>query len=111
MQIALGVDYQELDWQMCAYIEFLWLQGQSKEIAAFLISGVQHFLLTKRKFPGANVLLRVWRLDERPNRAPVLPSCLLLAMVGACFHSLLYDVGIVLLLGFAGFLRTGEATA
>ena len=86
-------------------VEFRWRQGVS----------IWHSCQSPRRWSSVKGHLRVtwrllktWRINEVPNRAPPLPEVALKAMVGwAIFHEHM-DFAISLLLGFYGLLRTGE---
>ena len=108
MGIGPAMCYGELDRQLGEYLEYLWESGDSKSLAADTLSGVQHFLRVKRVFSGGWSLFKAWGKLELPNRAPPLPELVLTGMVGLAFSLGRHDLASLLLIGFGGFLRTGE---
>ena len=95
--------------QICEYVEWLWDNGFAKSEAGDCLSGIQHFLKVKRRFPTAWSLFRAWTLLEPPCRAPPIPAEVLFGMAGAASATGYYNYALVLLVGFGCFLRTNEA--
>ena len=104
-----AVSFEDLDHQLSEYVEWLWDGGFAKNEAGDCLSGVQHFLRVRRKFPTAWNLFKQWTMLEPPCRAPPLPLEVLLGMVGAAKAAGLMSVCVVLLTAFGCFLRTNEA--
>ena len=104
----LAENYIDLDRQICYYIEHLWHEGDSVNLACDVISGIQHFLLTRRSFPGAWSLVHAWRRVELPHRAPPILPDILLAFAGVAIAVNRHDYAILLLVGFHCMLRTAE---
>ena len=107
----LADSWDELDLQVMAYMETLWEEGDSKTFAANTLNGIQHLLCTRRVLPGGWKLLRTWDKKELPNRAPPLPSSVLLGMAGFAAREGRIDIAALLLVGFHAMLRTCEFLA
>ena len=100
--------WEELDWQVCWWLECLWEEGISKSYGNDTCSGLQHLLLTKRILPGALSLIGTWSKLEMPNRAaPMLPEFILALADYANMRGRPF-VAATLLLAYHGFLRAGE---
>ena len=105
---GFAFDWDALDIQVCEWIEHCWAEGECRAMAADTLSGVQHFLLTRRRLPGGWKLLTTWQRAELPNRAPPLPRNVVLAIAGIAWAQGRPDVAAVVLLGFHCMLRTME---
>jgi hypothetical protein len=101
-------DYEQLDNQLCLYLEALWQEGESKGLANDVLSGAQHFLLTRRRFLGAWHLLTTWGRMEVPCRAPPFPLLVVLALAGYAVAQRREEFAAILLAAFHCILRTGE---
>ncbi|CAK0820073.1 unnamed protein product, partial [Prorocentrum cordatum] len=73
------------------------------------LSGVQHLLRTRRRYPGAWQLLTVWGRLEIPQRAPPMPAQVCTALAGWALSRGEVAFAAVLLVAFHLCLRTGEA--
>jgi hypothetical protein len=100
--------WDELDVQLCAFLESLWEDGESKGIANDVLSGTQHFLLTRRRLQGSWQLLTTWGRLELPCRAPPMLSHIALAIAGLALSIQRVDYAALVLLSFHCFLRSGE---
>ena len=107
----LAVDYEQLDQQICSFIEYLWADGASKRYACDVLSGAQHFLMTRRKFAGGWQLLTTWSRLELPSRAPPISEFIVQAIIGMALEQNRIDFSALLALAFHGCLRTGEMFA
>lgn len=107
--ISLPQKRENLDPLLAEYIEHLWSTGEGRGLASDTVAGLQdldpklrgHLALTWR-------LLKTWRVNEVPNRAPPLPEAALKAMIGRSFFNEEYLFGLSLMVLFYGLLRTGE---
>ena len=79
-RIAIPATVEDLDPILCDYVETLWQEGEARNTAGDTLSGVSHFLRTRRQFPGAWQLLSVWQKLEMPARAPPLTAAMVLAI-------------------------------
>ena len=104
----LADDWERLDLQLGNFIEYLWSEGETRQRAADSLSGAQHFLQTRRHFPGAWRLLSTWQRMEMPDRAPPLPPLVLFALCGLAEAQGRSDFVAVLLLSFHCMLRSME---
>jgi hypothetical protein len=100
--------WDELDLQLCSFLESLWEDGESKGIANDVLSGTQHFLLTRRRLQGSWQLLTTWGRLELPCRAPPMLSHIALAIAGLAVSIQRVDYAALTLLSFHCFLRSGE---
>ena len=66
--------FEYLDSQLCGYIEHLRLSGEGRNLAGDGFSGAQLFLRTKKRFPAAWDLFKVWYRMEMPKRVPPLTA-------------------------------------
>eukprot|EP00971_Amphidinium_carterae_P146876 2910840-Amphidinium_carterae.1 len=74
-----------LDALLCAFLEHLWMCGDSKSIAANTLSGIQHFVPACRRHIAASWrLYSAWGRTELPARAPPLPRLHMLALAAYC---------------------------
>ena len=103
-----AADFDIMEQQLVQYLEQLWYEGESKGYAADALSGVQHFLNSRRRFAGAWQLLTTWSRLEIPCRAPPFTLPIVLALAGIAWSERLYDIAALLLTGFHCCLRTGE---
>jgi hypothetical protein len=100
---------EAFDEVLCAYIEFLWQDGEGRSLASNTVAGLQFVRPTlRRKLPCAWRLLAAWAKRELPARAPPLTVFLLQALVGLALNKKLPNVAAALMIGFYGLLRTGE---
>ena len=108
LNLGLANTMEEMERQLCQYLEELWEEGESKGLAGDTLSGVSHFLQTRRQFPGAWQLLSVWQKLEMPARAAPLSATMVAAMADLlrCRGHIRLCAG--LLMGFHCALRTGE---
>ena len=111
MGIAQAPDYDSLDFQLCSFLEYLWECGESKGLAGDSLSGVQHFLMVRRKFSGAWRLLSAWGRLELPGRAPPMLPSMALGLAGLARIHGREDYCAIILFGFHAMLRIGEAFA
>lgn len=107
--IPVPRDFWTLDETVAEYVNFLWMDGESKTHANNLISGVQHSIpRTRGELKTAWRWLSAWDRAELPARAPPLSPRMTLGMAGGALRSGWPDVAALIMLGFTCFLRTGE---
>ena len=99
---------EQLDDHLSVYVEYLWESGDGRSKASQTLAGCQHFLLRRRAFPQAWSLCRIWGSFELPQRTPPIPMQVLLALAGVAIAENRFEFAAGLLVGFRGFLRTGE---
>ncbi|CAK0839771.1 unnamed protein product, partial [Prorocentrum cordatum] len=97
-----------LDLLVAEWTERLWTEGRPQGLAGNAMSAVQFFLRKKRILPASWRLLRAWQNLELPQRVLPLPEVVLLAMAATARGWGRNDIAALLVLGFAGFLRTTE---
>ena len=105
----LPLDFEDMDLSLQDYLEFLWAEGATKGQANDTLSGTQHFLRTRRQFPGAWRLLSVWGRLESPTRAPPMLPLVAAALAGWGLVHGEPSFAAVILSGFHLCLRTMEA--
>ena len=99
----------EFDEAVAEYINEMWLEDEPHGYANDLISGISRLLpRARRHIPTSRMYIRNWGTTLARKRACPLPRELVLAMAGAAFLRRRPDVAAVLLVGFAGLLRTAE---
>ena len=89
-------------------MEYLWEQGVDRNHAGFTLSGIQYFVRRKRILPASWRLLKCWQQLELPNRAPPMPPEVLSAMAMVAHWWKVPEVALLLVLGYAAFLRSME---
>ncbi len=104
----LASTYDQLDTQVCEWLEYLWHSGESKGLAGDTLSGIQWLLQKRRILDGGWSLLEVWSRHELPARAPAMPPLVLLGIAGFALSRGALDVAALLLTGFACMLRSME---
>ena len=108
MALPLATSIEELDQQLCWYIEHLWSDGEGRNMSGDTLSAVSFFLHRRRIFQGAWGLHAAWGRAEIPDRAPPLSVEVLWAFCGIALSAHRYDICALLCLGFHGILRTEE---
>eukprot|EP00438_Fugacium_kawagutii_P007781 Skav218540 [mRNA] locus=scaffold3191:31434:32444:+ [translate_table: standard] len=99
----------QFDDLVAEFIEFLWEQGHPKSEASYAIAAVQFYRpQTKHHLPWSWKLVKTWNQIELPTRATPLTPQTLFSLAGQCFIWKQVRMGWLLVLGFAGFLRTSE---
>ncbi|CAK0886883.1 unnamed protein product, partial [Prorocentrum cordatum] len=107
--LPLPFTWDDIDICLQDYLEHLWAEGATKGEANDTLSGVQHLLKTRRRYPGAWQLLTVWGRLEIPQRAPPMPAQVCTARAGWALSRGEVAFAAVLLVAFHLCLRTGEA--
>jgi len=100
--------HEELEAQLCDFMEERWAEGDTKSSVSTLLAAVQHFGKCRGKIPEAWKLLSAWSKMEVPNRAPPMTSFMVTSMVGRAIMQGKVRLAAGLWLAFAGCLRTGE---
>ena len=103
-----ATDDDELEAQLCAYIEHLWQEGEGRARAGDTLSGAQFFLNRRRAWGASWRLFSTWGRLEVPNRAPPFTAEMLMAFAGVALHMQRLDYVVLLSLGFHAMLRTEE---
>ena len=67
---AVAPDWESIDRQAQAFLEFIWSEGEGRSLAGDVLSGIQCLLNSRRQLPGAWKLLSVWSSLEIPARGP-----------------------------------------
>ena len=101
--------FSQFDDAACAWLEFLYADGQRKGLASDGLAGIQHFLpRCIGRLRQSWKLLKVWQKVEPPMRVLPLSPLVLLGMAGLAARLRLQDVAAGLLICFDGMLRSGE---
>jgi len=99
----------QFDEAACAWLEFLYADGQRKGLASDGLAGIQHFLpRCIGRLRQSWKLLKVWQKVEPPMRVLPISPLILLGMAGLAARLGLQDVAAGLLVCFDGMLRSGE---
>ncbi|CAE7564216.1 unnamed protein product, partial [Symbiodinium sp. CCMP2456] len=99
----------QFDDAACAWLEFLYADGQRKGLASDGLAGIQHFLpRCIGRLRQSWKLLKVWQKVEPPMRVLPISPLILLGMAGLAARLGLQDVAAGLLACFDGMLRSGE---
>jgi hypothetical protein len=107
--VELPSDHSALDSVVCAYIEVLWQEGESKSLAGDLLSGLQHHTpALKGWLNGGWRLHGAWSKLELPARALPISPLMAQALAGKALLMHWKDVCILILVGFHTLMRTGE---
>ncbi|CAK0850609.1 unnamed protein product [Prorocentrum cordatum] len=106
--IDVATDLEQLDFQLCEWIETLWAHGRPAGDAGATLSGVQFFLRRKRVFHSAWNLLKAWQRTEMPQRAPPMPEYVLMSLATVARSWSRNDIAVLLVIGYSVFLRTME---
>ena len=84
--LSSACSYQELDWQLAEYLEFLLETGQKYNLAGDTLSGISHHADAKRRLPFSWRLLGAWKKQEIPVRAPPMSRLMAHAIAGAALR-------------------------
>ena len=104
---AVASDY---DTWLAQYVEFLWLEGESKNAASSTLAAVQYYVPQLRKqLPLSWKLKSAWDNLELPCQAAPLTPVLLFAFVHEAFVHDWKAFAWLCVIMFLGFLRPGEA--
>lgn len=110
MRVAqLASDLEELDRKLCEYIEFMWIEGEPKSYANYVVASVQHHIPpSKRHLPRSWKLVATWNKIELPSRATPISPEILAAMAGVMWEWKWPQVAFLVTVAYSCFLRTGE---
>lgn len=98
-----------LDSLVCGYIEELWENGDPKGWAGDLLSGLGHLIPScKGSLTGGWRLHAAWGRAELPMRALPFTPKIVYALAQQAFDRQWKDTGVLLLLGFHRYPRSGE---
>jgi hypothetical protein len=109
MRRPLPNSFYTLDREVGEYINHLFQEGEPHGYVGDLLSGLKRFVPgAKRQLDTGTRYFKDWGRMLRRRRATPLPVDLLRAMSGAAYAQGRSDLGVLLLVGFLGLLRTGE---
>lgn len=98
-----------LDAMVCTYIEELWENGDPRGWAGDLLSGLGHLIPSmKGQLAGGWRLHAAWGRAELPLRALPFTPKLVYALAQLAFDHQWKDTGVLLVLGFYRYPRSGE---
>ena len=99
----------QVDELMCSYIEHLWESGEPKTCANYTVAAVQYLKpQMKKQLPMAWKLISTWNKLEQPCRATPLDPSTVTSIAGGFIQWQWPRLGYLCMVGFSGFLRTGE---
>ena len=105
---AVASSYDQLDFQLSEYLEFLWEVGQRYNLAGETLSSASHRTHAERKLPYSWRLLGAWNTHKNPVRAPPMSRLVAHAMAAAALRDSQPWMALSILIGFHAFLRTTE---
>jgi hypothetical protein len=92
-----------------AFILACWHDGESKEVVSSLLQSFKY--LMPQNVPVLSLpwrLYRKWAQKELPTQAPAAHRTEAMALAGRAFRQKHWGLGVMILVSFDGFLRTGE---
>ncbi len=105
----LSRDVELLDNWVSEYVEFMWIEGEPKSFANYLVASVQHHIPpSKRHMPRSWRLVATWNKLELPSRATPISPEMLTAMAGVLVEWRWPQVAFLVTVAYSCFLRTGE---
>ena len=105
----LPARFTHLDRQVSQYLEHLWLDDVNVTYAGHLLSSLRRFHPQSRyRLPLSRQLFSNWKAVITPKQAVPMPAVVTMAIAGAALAIDDDRFAVLLLLGFAAFLRTGE---
>ena len=109
LDIDLAGSWSDLDKQVANYIDHLFLEGEPVGYAGDLLSGLSRFVPGSRlRMPTARLWFRNWQREIVRKRALPIPCFVVKGMAGMALAFNRRDLAVLLPLGFACMLRTGE---
>ena len=101
--------FEVLDDLIGEWIQQKFAEGEPLNTVADCLSGVHHFIpMTRKRLPVSWRLFGIWRKHEVPSRAPPITADLVMAMSSYHMQHGHFSFGVLILLAFHCFLRTGE---
>jgi len=97
---------EDLDTQLCLYLEHSWANGIERTVASGTLSATQYALCKRRILVAAWDFMRAWINHESPSRSLPLPEISFKAMASICLSISCADVCFLLIFKYAVFLRT-----
>ena len=108
-QMSYPTSNPQLDSAACEYIEELWENGDPKGWAGDLLSGLGHLIPScKGHLAGGWRLHSAWTRAELPLRAAPFTPKMVYALAQRAFDFGWKDTGVLLILGFHRYPRSGE---
>ena len=114
VQARFEIDGSEKNLQ-AALVRFIlewWQEGESKEVVSSLLQSFKYLMPSEPLNLSLQWrLYRRWGAKELPAQAPPSTTLEALAIAGQAFRDGHWGLGVMLLLAFDGYLRTGEFCA
>ena len=101
-------DWETRDQQVMVFLEAMWCEGESRNRAGDLLSGLLWFYKTRQKLPGSWAMFRTWAKLDPPAQTWPLPCAALFGMLGQAVTWGWTELAALLYISFHCFLRTGE---
>ena len=92
-----------------AFVLACWHEGESKELVSDLLQSFKYIM--PQNVPNLSLpwrLYRKWASKELPTQAPPAHPTEALALAGSACRQKRWGLGVMILVSFDGFLRTGE---
>ena len=100
---------EAMDDACASFVEACWAEGDSITLVCQALAGLQWLVpKVRHKIPYAWSLAKAWAKAEPPNRATPFSPSIVLGLAGLCFEVGMISMAALLLVGFDGFLRSGE---
>ena len=107
--MPIPTDPDQLDAILAKYINCMYQDGDSLSQAGWLLSGMKRFMPRIRfQLPTAQQYYQNWLRNHLPQRAVPMPWLVLKALAAVCWEQKHFDLAVLLMLGFAFYLRTTE---
>ena len=104
-----ATSFESLDDLIADWIQEKFTSGEPLNTIADCLSGLHHFIpMTRKRLPVCWRLFGIWRRHEIPSRAPPITADLILGMSSYHMQCGNFTFGVLILLAFHCFLRTGE---
>ena len=99
-----------IDLQVSSFLEHLWMEGEGRNAAGDVLSGLSFFCPhLKGHLVASWQLFKAWSRMELPQRAPPLPEEWLWALAALACRRGMGDVCVSLIVAYYGLLRATEA--
>ena len=107
--IVTPTTYRDLDCELAAYIDHMYMEGEPIGYAGDLISGMSRFMPGCRpKVPITRSWFRNWQRETVRSRALPIPIKIMKGLSGIALALERYDLAALVAVGFLCMLRTGE---
>ena len=64
MRMAIPAIFEQLELQICVYLEHMWIVGDTKSHAGYFLSAVEHQLHVRKTFGATWRFFAVWHMES-----------------------------------------------